>query len=158
MQELKGQEVSRAPDPKVNVQVSAFLPDDYVPDEDLKMEFYRRLADARTFEDVAKIEEELSDRFGRLPAPAVALLDVMRVKIGARKLGLVAVSIGAKLRMTFAEGRELERADVERMVRGSHLPLQFTLVPETVVDAELPGRTEAERLGHVRKAVEGMCA
>ncbi len=157
VQELRGQDVDRTPDPKIHTQTSAFLPDDYLPDPDLKMDFYRRLADARAFEEVLKIEEELTDRFGRLPPPAASLLDVIRVKIGARKLGLTALSVGARLRMTFPEGRDLERADVERMIQGSHLPLQFTLGPQTVVDADLPGRTDAERLSEVRKAMEGMC-
>ena len=158
VQELRGQDVDRTSDPKIHVQASAFLPDDYLPDPDLKMDFYRRLADARGFEEVLKIEEELTDRFGRLPPLAASLLDVIRVKIGARKLGLATLSVGARLRMTFPEGRDLGRADVERMIQGSHLPLQFTLGPQTVVDADLPGRTDAERLSEVRKAMEGIFA
>ncbi|MSS73850.1 MAG: transcription-repair coupling factor [Candidatus Latescibacteria bacterium] len=158
VQELQGQDVDRTPDPKIHVQVSAFLPEDYLPDTGLKMDFYRRLADARQLEEVQKIEEELADRFGRLPALAISLLDVIRVKIGARKLGLATLSVGARLRMTFPEGRELERADVERMVAGSHLPLQFTLGPQTIVDADPPGRNDAARLSEVRKMMEGIFA
>jgi transcription-repair coupling factor (superfamily II helicase) len=158
VQELRGQDVDRTPDPKIHVQVSAFLPDDYLPDTGLKMDFYRRLADARELEEVRKIEEELTDRFGRLPPLAVSLLDVIRVKIGARKLGLATLSVGVRLRMTFPEGRELERADVERMIQGAHIPLQFALGPQTVVDADLPGRTDAERLSEVRKMMEGIFA
>ena len=157
VQELRGQEVDRRPDPKIHVQASTFLPEDYIPDVDLKMEFYRRLADARGFEEVENIEEELVDRFGRPPPPAEALLDVIRVKVGARILGLESVTVVAGLRMTFPGERELERSDVEKMIQGSHLPLEFSIGEQTVVDAELSEVDPAKGLIEVRKAIEGMC-
>ena len=83
---------------------------------------------------------------------------MIKVKVGARKLGVESVTVGAGLRLTFGEGRALERPDVERMIQGSHLPLQFSIGEKTVVDAELPGRSDGERLAQARSAIEGMCA
>ncbi len=56
------------PQAVVDLPVEAHLPDDYVPEEAQKLELYRRLARARTGGDLAAFRQELTDRFGPMPA------------------------------------------------------------------------------------------
>jgi transcription-repair coupling factor (superfamily II helicase) len=78
--ELKGESVSEPAEIKIDLPLDAHLPASYVEREDLRLEAYRRLAAVRSLEQVADIENEWLDRFGPLPAPARALLDVARVR------------------------------------------------------------------------------
>ncbi len=79
--ELKGEAAEVKPEPRLLTDWSAFLPDDYVPDEHEKLAMYRRLADTRDLEGLDDLTLELMDRFGQLPEPAVALVELRRLRV-----------------------------------------------------------------------------
>ncbi len=72
----------------IDLPVDAYLPDDYVADEPMKLELYRRLGRTATDAEVETIRTELVDRFGALPAPVERLLEVARVRIAAETAGI----------------------------------------------------------------------
>ncbi len=79
--EIKGEAAEVKPEPRLLTDWSAFLPDDYVPDEHEKLAMYRRLADTRDLAGLDDLTLELMDRFGQLPEPAVALLELRRLRV-----------------------------------------------------------------------------
>ena len=90
--ELRGEPIKQEHDPEISVDVPAFLPDDFVPDAGQRLDFYRRLARARSEDDVRATLAELEDRYGALPEEALLLGEVMIDKTLVRALG------GARLR------------------------------------------------------------
>jgi transcription-repair coupling factor (superfamily II helicase) len=92
--ELRGKVREAEIDPEIRLPVPARLPESYVTDVSQRLILYKRLASCRDDDEVARIRDELLDRFGPLPAEALNLLDVIRVKIRARRLGVVAIDAG----------------------------------------------------------------
>lgn len=74
--EMKGEVPKLIVELKIDVPITAFLPNDYVAKEELRLDAYRRLVAVRTHADVRDIQTEWEDRFGALPDPAKALLMV----------------------------------------------------------------------------------
>lgn len=66
--------------PRVELPLSAHIPEEYVPDLGTRLNFYRRLAGARCRDEVADIASEMSDRFGDIPESVKNLLYVVRIK------------------------------------------------------------------------------
>jgi len=81
---------------KVELPITAHLPIDYLPSERLRLDLYRRMADAGANEDLDAIVEELVDRFGELPVEASTLIDVARLRVRAKQLGLAEVVLQGK--------------------------------------------------------------
>jgi transcription-repair coupling factor (superfamily II helicase) len=79
---------------KVELPVDAHLPHDYVPIERLRLEAYRRLADAHTNEAITEVIAELTDRYGPMPVQVERLIDVAKLRILMRTAGISEV-IGA---------------------------------------------------------------
>ena len=73
---------------KVELPITAHLPEDYVPAERLRLEAYKRLADAHTDEQVDEVAAELLDRYGPLPVPVQTLIDVARFRVHCREAGI----------------------------------------------------------------------
>ena len=73
---------------KVELPITAHLPEDYVPAERLRLEAYKRLADAHTDAEVDEVAAELIDRYGPLPEPARTLVDVARFRVHCRETGI----------------------------------------------------------------------
>ncbi|WP_295526811.1 TRCF domain-containing protein, partial [uncultured Pseudacidovorax sp.] len=76
---------------EINLHAPALLPDDYCGDVHLRLSFYKKLATARTTDQIDTLLEELVDRFGKLPPQTQTLIDVHRLRVLARPYGVTKV-------------------------------------------------------------------
>ncbi len=91
--------------PDVVFDQPAHLPDEFVPDDETKLDLYRRLARANAPGDIDELRAELRERFGPLPVEADALLDMGRLRTLGAKLGVQHVLVrGDEARLTFRHG------------------------------------------------------
>src|SRR5690554_4917554 len=88
--ELEGREHEPAAPPEVRIDlpVDAQLPSSYVADQSVRLEAYRRLAATTTPADIDDVIAEWTDRFGPPPGPAMALIDIARIRVEAIRIGL----------------------------------------------------------------------
>jgi transcription-repair coupling factor (superfamily II helicase) len=82
--------------PQIMVGVPVMIPEDYVPDLQLRMSLYRRLADLDDAADIDAFGAELIDRFGALPDEVEALLKVVYIKSLCRRANVEKVDAGPK--------------------------------------------------------------
>ncbi len=75
----------------INLHSPALLPSDYCGDVHLRLSFYKKLATAKTTDQIDALLEELVDRFGKMPPQAQTLIDVHRLRVIARPYGVVKV-------------------------------------------------------------------
>ena len=75
----------------INLHAPALLPNDYCGDVHLRLSFYKKLATAKTSEQIDALLEELVDRFGKLPAQTQTLVDVHRLRVLSQPYGVVKV-------------------------------------------------------------------
>jgi transcription-repair coupling factor (superfamily II helicase) len=102
---------------QINLPLPVFLPDDYVPDESLRLHLYRRLAGLLSEEEIASMAQELEDRFGELPEPVINLLYQLRLKVLSLESGVQAISLDSGQIVIKAEGLEdLDRPGLQRRV------------------------------------------
>jgi transcription-repair coupling factor (superfamily II helicase) len=94
--QFKGERQEEEPEVKIDLPIDAHLPTEYISVERLRLEMYRKLAEAR---DEARLDEvvgEMKDRYGEPPAPVVNLIAVARFRQLARTYGLTDVSMQGK--------------------------------------------------------------
>jgi transcription-repair coupling factor (superfamily II helicase) len=116
IREARGEIVEEARDPALELGVDAFLPPHLVPDELERMTYYRRLAVARTTDDVEAVAADLAERADPLPAPAQALIDAVRVRLAARDADVTAITReGDRFIIRLAAGSALDEAAQRRM-------------------------------------------
>ncbi|PZG19337.1 transcription-repair coupling factor [Micromonospora craterilacus] len=96
VQAFKGERPEEETDVKIDLPVDAHLPHDYVGVERLRLEMYRKLAEARDDERLREVAAEMTDRYGEPPAPVQNLIAVARFRLLARRYGLTDVSMQGK--------------------------------------------------------------
>ncbi|GAX40144.1 transcription-repair coupling factor [Tolypothrix sp. NIES-4075] len=96
IREIRGQEIPKVDDTQIDLNLTAFIPADYIPDLDQKMSAYRAVAAAKTKQELSMIAAEWSDRFGTIPESANQLLRVMELKQLAKNLGFSRIKPEAK--------------------------------------------------------------
>ena len=126
--------------PDVTLDAPAHLPDEYVADDDAKLDLYRRLARAEQPGEIEAVRDELRDRFGRLPAAAERLLLVAELRALGAQAGLETVLIkGDEARLTF-------RRDASPRLAGLQVALEAVQF-EADVRRAMPLSLRLRRLG-----------
>ena len=113
--------IVETPQAVVDLPVDAHLPDDYVPDVAQKLELYRRLARARSAGDVAAFRQEVTDRFGPMPASVTRLVEVAELRLAAEAAGVSSIS-REEGRLVVRFGTGLTRAAAMRLLGDGGLP------------------------------------
>ncbi|RMG05883.1 MAG: transcription-repair coupling factor, partial [Cyanobacteria bacterium J055] len=87
IRDIQGQEIPQVDDTQIDLNLTAFIPSDYIRDLDRKMSAYRAVATASTKAELTQIAADWSDCYGPIPSGASQLLQVMELKQIAKKLG-----------------------------------------------------------------------
>lgn len=122
IKQLKGEEVKQPPEPILDLNVSAYISDEYVPDPKQKIELYKKMIAVDTLEAVDDLEEEILDRFSDLPEAVRNLLQISRIKIFCRQVGVANITVNKDMFVIrFLTGIATEREkydDLARKYRG----------------------------------------
>lgn len=98
-----GKTAEREPEPIMEIQADAYIPDDYIPDPRYKMELYRRFADME-YRDKEDLLDEIIDRFGEPPEPVLMLWRIGAIKGLCRAMGMRGISVrNSTIYITFTE-------------------------------------------------------
>ena len=137
VRELSGEPAAERVDPAISVDVEALLPEAYVPEVNQRLALYKRLAEIERPEDIIDARAELADRFGPLPEPVEALLDVVALRVAARPLGVERIEAGGgRAVVTFAASTRVTPERVLERIAASRGAL--TLRKEYTVEARIP--------------------
>ena len=85
VKEMKGIEVTEDVDVQIELNVSSYIPDDFISDSTQKIEIYQNIALCKTEDDIADVTDEIIDRYGSLPKEIEKLLDIARIRNMARE-------------------------------------------------------------------------
>lgn len=92
VREMKGEHVDQTVETTIEIHVNVFIPDDYISNENHKLEIYKKIASIRELQDVYDIEEEIEDRFGTIPEAVMNLISIAYIKAMAQKIGMIKIS------------------------------------------------------------------
>ena len=135
--ELKGEKVEVKPPTIVDINVTAFIPDEWVGSKEQKMIEYKRLADVKNETELSYIEAEWKDRFSKIPDEVSNLIKLIQIRLAATKVGVSMIretmdNIRIYSPFTNAEWRILQT----RIPRNITKYIKFTNAPSSCEDAK----------------------
>lgn len=143
--EISGKEAAEEEEPELDLRIPAFLPDDYIADPGIRIEFYRKLASARTEEAADDLELAMLDRFGRLPSPAETLCEMTRLRVRMREAGIREIKRGnGSLFLEPANRSGIDRSLLVRLVTKEKRT--FSFVRGEILAMRLPAESPSEVL------------
>ncbi len=160
IQEIRGQEIPQVDDTQIDLNVTAFIPADYIPDLDQKMSAYRAVATAKSKQELTEIAADWSDRYGTIPVASLQLIRVMELKQVARKLGFSRIKTEGKQHVVLETPMEEPAWALMREKLPTHLQTRFVYTPGKVtvrglgiLSADLQLDNLIDWLGRMRGAV-----
>ncbi len=131
---------------EVELHLPALIPDDYLGDVHARLTLYKRIASARSEDDLRDLQVEMIDRFGLLPESAKQLFAVASLKLMATPLGIRKLDFGANGgRIVFREKPEVDPMLIIKLIQ--QLPRVYKLdgQDKLKITLDLPGATERIR-------------
>ena len=92
VKEMKGIEVEEDIDITIDINVSSYIPDNYIENGSQKIEVYQNIALCRNEEDIKNIQEDITDRFGKIPKEVYNLLEIAKIKEMCKQNGIIKIS------------------------------------------------------------------
>ena len=92
VKEIRGEEIVEEIDVQIELDVTSYIPEDYIENAGLKIEVYQNIALCKSEEDIENVTDEIIDRFGQMPYEVENLLDIARIKILSREKSILKVA------------------------------------------------------------------
>ena len=103
---------------EIQLHLPALLPEDYCQDIRERLSLYKRMASATTQEDLSDLQEELIDRFGKLPDPAKALLETHRLRLRCKAWNVIKIDAGPeRVAVQFGPNAPVNPAKVIKLIQ-----------------------------------------
>lgn len=88
IRELQNEKIEKIEPPIIDINITAFIPDEWIGDKDQKMIEYKRLADVQSLKELDIIQEEWKDRFGKIPPEVLRLIKIINIRLTATGIGV----------------------------------------------------------------------
>ncbi|HBR17704.1 MAG: transcription-repair coupling factor [Deltaproteobacteria bacterium RIFCSPLOWO2_12_FULL_43_16] len=130
IKELKGENIETEVEPEINLKVSAYIPENYIPDERQRLNIYKRIASVPSEDGVVKLKEEIRDRFGDIPELVNNLFRIMGIKLLLKRLKITELSQkGDWIYLTFSNETNVEPQKLLGLIKKE--PKRFRLLPDS---------------------------
>ncbi len=86
--EMKGEAVADTVETAIDLPVDAHIPEDFIKNQNLRIDIYKKIAAITSLEDSYDVEEEIEDRFGTLPQSVQNIVDIALIKAMASEMGI----------------------------------------------------------------------
>ncbi|HSB33497.1 MAG TPA: TRCF domain-containing protein, partial [Nitrospirota bacterium] len=150
---LRGEETSPEPDTQINMRASAFIPEHYIGDVSMRLAAYKEISAASDEAMLKDLADGLRDRYGELPEPAANLLEIMSVKIAAKRAGVARIDAGKEsLTITFTGQAAISPDKVMALLRKNKGRIR--LIPEYTLQVSLPDETLRTASESVKKCLQ----
>ena len=141
---------------EINLHAPALLPDDYCGDIHERLVLYKRLANCATLDLLNLLFEELIDRFGKLPEPAMTLIESHRLRIAAAAAGALKIDAGPEgITIQFRKDAPIDTAKIIKLIQNNR---NYQLAGQDRLKISIKGATPAERAQAAKAALQAVQA
>lgn len=151
--ELKGEKTEPKLEPVIDLKITAVIPEEYIENPDLRLSVYRKIASAKDIKSLERLLEEMKDRFGPLPEKTKRLLEIMELKLLAKKHFITRIqNILGRVQIIFAPDTPFSSEQIFSLYDTRKKMLKF--LPEGGIELDLRGKGWKEIFKEIKRVME----
>ena len=156
--ELRGEPVPEEDiSPEIHFGIPAFIPDDYIQDMQIRLVTYKKISTAASDDELADLREELSDRYGFVPAHLENLLGIIGVRNELKKIRAEKMEYdGSVMCISLRRDSAVDPSCIMELARGPYRGLR--LAPDYTLSVPFPGLAGGEIIGEARRLTAALTA
>ena len=145
IKEMKGIEVLPETDIQIDLNVTSYIPDEYISDANQKIEVYQNIALCKNEEDIQNVIDEIIDRFGNMPKELENLIDIARIKYLSKEINIVKI-INKNQAVVFTFEQNRFKLDVNKLIQNYGNKIKFSAGVKPMITLEVKTSNEREIL------------
>lgn len=155
VKEMKGVEIKKEEEIQIDLNVTSYIPDEYISDSDQKIEIYQNIALCKNEEDIQNVIDEVIDRFGNMPEQLENLIDIARIKYLAKALHIEKIaSRRGTVVYTFNPNSVRDVIDIPEIVKVYENRIKFSSGIKPTVTLEIKENSDRKVLREVTNFVK----
>ena len=151
VKEMQGIEVEKEQDIQIDMNISSFIPDEYIENSSQKIEVYQDIALSKTEEDLKDILDELIDRYGSLPEEVHNLIEVARIKQLCKKANVLKVVQRRETAVFYFDSQKFNSKLVEKIIKLYNNKIKFSPGKEDYITFKLDSNFSKSVISEVKK-------
>ena len=150
VKEMKGEEVEEDIDIQIDLNVTSYIPDEYISDSAQKIEIYQNIALCKNEENIQNEIDEIIDRFGNMPPELENLLDIARIKYLAKNLYITKI-MSKRTAVVFTFEQSKFNVNIEELVKQYRNRIKFSPGVKPMITLEIGTTNERQILNDVQE-------
>ena len=141
LKEEQGLKVEEDVNCQIDLNVTSYIPDSYIKDQNQKIEIYQDIALCKNEEDISNIIDEIIDRFGNMPDEIENLLEISRIKQLAKKKNLIKIQSRKNSIVFTYESNKFDNTSLSDIIEkyGNRIQFSSGLKPMITLKLEIQG-------------------
>ena len=151
VKEEQGIELKPDLDVQIDLNITSYIPEEYIPDSNQKIEIYQDIALCKNENDIQDVIDELIDRFGDIPKEVEMLLEISRIKQMAKEKGIIKIS--SKINgVLFTFENSLFNSDcVQKLIKKYENKIKFSPGVKPMLTLHVSSENEEDLLKEVKQ-------
>lgn len=143
IKEIQGVETKEEIDVQIDINISSFIPDEYIENSSQKIEIYQNIALARTEDDIQNVIDEIIDRFGAIPEEVNNLLEIARIKELAKKAFVTKIASKKESVVFNFDASNFNMDIVDKLIKKYRNEIRFSQGIDPYITYKLPENEDA---------------
>ena len=133
VKEMQGLEVEAEKEIQIDVNISCFIPDEYIENSSQKIEVYQDIAESKTEEDIKDIIDELIDRYGKIPDEVYNLIEIARIKQLCKKANVIKIVQRRESAAFYFDNGKFNTDVLDKIIKIYNNKIKFTPGKDTYI-------------------------
>ena len=157
VKELQGEEIEQEIETKIDIHVTAYIPEEYISNRSQKIEVYQDIANITKEEQISEIVDELIDRYGEMPDEMFKLLEIARIKCYAKKLKVANIQQkSSNIVIQFNSDEFLNQETVQKLIEKYKNKILFSAKASPYITLKLQSQKESDILKEILNLLKTM--
>lgn len=153
VKEIQGVEIKEEIDVQIDINISSYIPDEYIENSSQKIEIYQNIALCRTEEDIQNVIDEIIDRYGPIPKEVNNLIEVARIKELSKKAYILKISSKRDSIVFNFDAEKFNMNVVDKLVKKYRNDIKFSPGKEPYITYKLESNSDEVILRKIKELI-----
>ena len=126
IKEMRGIEIKEEIDVQIDIELSSYIPDEFIENSSQKIEIYQNIALCKTEEDIQNVVDDIIDRYGKMPKEIENLLEITRIRNKCKEIGITKILQKKEKIVFYIEASRYNPESLDTLIKKYGNRIQFS--------------------------------
>ena len=154
VKEMQGIEVEKEDDVQIDMNISSYIPDEYIENSSQKIEVYQDIAISKTEDDLKDVLDELIDRYGAVPEEVHNLIEIARIKQLCKKSNVIKIMQRKESIVFYFDSSKFNPELINKIIKLYNNKIKFSPGKDSYITLKLESNSSKVIIDEVKRFLQ----